>query len=497
MKIFLPEKLNLSDHIRRNPPPPIPKFSEAKLALLLCQIIVVPSNNRKLRDNDGFVPLATKILQRLVREYRQYLDYARDSGVILESPQFIQTVQCRHFKFHPQYDGIAKIYEPKNFRIPKFARTHFTNRVDLPKKFLFLAEPFESGLLSVKYEEAKDFFRRQYEHYLKNPDQIPWNYKKRRHKDPVEIYNTAMFILERLKIHDYNLKIDTTSGRLHSILTNMPKAMRHFLLFDGKHLFTIDVSNCQPYMMLKLFEPEFYLECLKKIEKRFFAQKLTNPLEKWREEGVRTGIDEQFNLYSVSGRRGRGIFRSSTDVNTLITLVNQVKTLDVQGFQKFYEITTTGGYYDFFQESLTHEVGEKFEDRNQVKVESLRILFTDNSYLNQEEAKAKKWFSRYFYTIYDITHFFKQYDKAFLPVLLQAMEAEIMLNRVSRRLFRERQQPDTPFFTIHDCMMSTVGQEELVQRVVKEEFARCMGVPPHLKFENYSSNSRKIVENPF
>src|ERR1043165_7359204 len=173
MKIFLPSKLSLHNHLKKNPPPAINKFSEAKLALLLSQIIVVAANNKKLRDQDGYVSLSSAMLQRMVREYREYLDYARDTKIVQEKPQFIVHQTCRHFRFHPDYDSKLKVFPTSDFRMPKFVRQNFSHNIELPRKYKFLAAPFESGELRIAYDPALDFIERQLNYYLEHPAEVP------------------------------------------------------------------------------------------------------------------------------------------------------------------------------------------------------------------------------------------------------------------------------------------------------------------------------------
>jgi hypothetical protein len=132
---------------------------------------------------------------------------------------------------------------------------------------------------------------------------------------------------------------------------------------------------------------------------------------------------------------------------------------------------------------------------NEVKVEVLRIFFSSNTFFKQETAKPKQWFAQSFNATYDIMHFLKQYDRSYFPSLLQRAEAEMMLSRVARRISREK--PDIPCFTVHDSIITTVGNEKYVSKVIKEEFGACVGTPPHLKLEYYTPESKKILSKPF
>jgi hypothetical protein len=64
---------------------------------------------------------------------------------------------------------------------------------------------------------------------------------------------------------------------------------------------------------------------------------------------------------------------------------------------------------------------------------------------------------------------------------LQRIESEIILNRVAKRIEIER--PDLPLFTIHDSVVTSVGNELYIQFVMKEEMENAIGLSPNMKIE--------------
>jgi len=81
---------------------------------------------------------------------------------------------------------------------------------------------------------------------------------------------------------------------------------------------------------------------------------------------------------------------------------------------------------------------------------------------------------------------------ATLAVLLQLIESYIMIDVVCRRIANEK--PDLPVFTIHDSLVTTVGNEEYIRYVMEEEILRMVGFKPSLKIE-YKINPEKDMEN--
>jgi hypothetical protein len=131
-------------------------------------------------------------------------------------------------------------------------------------------------------------------------------------------------------------------------------------------------------------------------------------------------------------------------------------------------------------------LGIKYEDRDEVKEVIFTVFFTANQFIGQPEAGLKRVFKNLFPTVYKIFSFIKKSDKTQLPKLLQCIESHIVLGRISKRIAEER--PDLPIFTIHDSVITTVGNEGYVEAIMKEELTLCVGYEPKLKFEYWRNN---------
>ena len=80
-----------------------------------------------------------------------------------------------------------------------------------------------------------------------------------------------------------------------------------------------------------------------------------------------------------------------------------------------------------------------------------------------------------------------------LPILLQRIESEIILNRVAKRIERER--PELPIFTIHDSVVTTVGNELYIQCVMKDEMDKAINLRPNTEIEYWNSNEVSLHDN--
>lgn len=68
-----------------------------------------------------------------------------------------------------------------------------------------------------------------------------------------------------------------------------------------------------------------------------------------------------------------------------------------------------------------------------------------------------------------------------LPILLQAIEAHIVLDLIVERITRE--QPNVRLFTIHDCVATIPEHVEYIKSVMFEMLYQAVGIPPTLKPE--------------
>ncbi len=57
--------------------------------------------------------------------------------------------------------------------------------------------------------------------------------------------------------------------------------------------------------------------------------------------------------------------------------------------------------------------------------------------------------------------------------LLQRLEAIFMIDIVCKRL--HQQYPKMDFYLLHDCIVTTVGNEAIVEKVIKEEMKAFIG----------------------
>ena len=126
--------------------------------------------------------------------------------------------------------------------------------------------------------------------------------------------------------------------------------------------------------------------------------------------------------------------------------------------------------------------------RKEVKVAMHVVLFTDNRYMGNNQYGSndlglKQFFKEVYPNVYEVFKIIKSKKKEVLPILLQAIEAELVLNRIVPRITKER--PYLPIFTLHDSVVTTQGNEEYIKQIILEESKKMLGFEPKLKKEDW------------
>jgi hypothetical protein len=83
MKYFIPDSIDIDLLISQIPTDSSKLIKKRYLLYVLDLITSIPANNKALILKDGFVPINAKMLQRKVRNYRQYLEYLVANNILL------------------------------------------------------------------------------------------------------------------------------------------------------------------------------------------------------------------------------------------------------------------------------------------------------------------------------------------------------------------------------------------------------------------------------
>ena len=256
----------------------------------------------------------------------------------------------------------------------------------------------------------------------------------------------AMRAVKRLASGDFYHKVDDNIGRFHSNLTGLKKELRNYITYDGKRLVNLDIKNSQPLLSGVLLKPKFY------------------------ERGEFFNIWSIKSLDSLLNNKLYILQHSIPSILNSIMLGESAESLIHKEFQEYLGITQSGNFYEAITPVLYP--GER-KDRQDIKTDVYIIFFSKNK-CGRRLKKNKMPFKKYFPTIYAIFNALKKHNQKVLSHILQRIESHIVIEKATRRIAEER--PELPIFTIHDSIATTVGDEEYVESVLKEEIKAITGL---------------------
>jgi hypothetical protein len=253
-------------------------------------------------------------------------------------------------------------------------------------------------------------------------------------------YNSIVSSATRIINGNIFYKVDSTSGRFHSNITNMNKGLRPYLRINDEPLINLDIKNSQPYLSTIL---------------------LTNP--------------------------GKVSYLTKNPAFAL--LLNTLKVSLSQDVKKYILLVNSGQIYEYLKNEFSIEGLEL--TRDETKRQVLRILFARNRMPKDEtNKKAREIFKSRFPKVYRIFSKIRGSEKGDkfhnykrFAILLQRIESFLMLDVILKRIYKEL--PGTIAITVHDSIMTGLltNNVDAVRKIMTEELTFFVGFAPNIKIE--------------
>ena len=478
MTFFLPSTLDL-DAITRACPPNFKPYKKDKLAYILHKISSIPATNKNLECIDDYVPLYSIALQNVVDNYKQYLNYAEDLGIIEGNKSYRVGFYSKSFRFMTAYRGGLIAYTPKDFCLLHKLRVYFDTQKKTVENHKYLTKWFNPKL-KIDFKKVEAFLDEEWQLKNDNKSLWIWDSSRKKFKSPYNQQLCSKLSAEFIARGEYHLKIDDNVHRFHSNLTNMRGLIRNAITYDGQNLVAVDIVNSQPYFSILLLSENFW-----SINTTSKKGLIINGLKR-----SSTEADPQrpfslfFNKNKVKTLKINNI-KHNINNSTIIMLVETMVGLTNKGMgedkNRFVDLVIEGKLYEYLETAFKRELSMENVTRDTAKIAVLLAFFSDNRFIGTEEAKPKKLFSLLFPSVYKVYATIKREDKVLLAVLLQNIESHFIVEVIGRRIAKE--YPKLPIFTIHDSIMTTVGNEQLVSAIMIEELTKGVGKAPKLKLD--------------
>lgn len=442
LSLYIPRKISLEELLENNPP----DFSYHKdyFAYILHLISALPSRNWELIDRKGFTLIGKSWLQKRIHGYKKYVDYLVSNGILEENRHYVVGVKPGGLK-------IANAYASELNEILITKRTLIKSIVHSNNKKFNLEKTEEMSFL-------KKWFNEKIEVDLEGATELLKTLAEKEDAESegedisVQRLNMRLLPLLELKLkQNLQFNIDNTGLRLHTPLTRTMKELRKFISYEGKTLCSIDIVNSQPYFCRLLFDETLF-------KKNNIKDKISNPLL------------TSHTLFPIML------------VEKIISIKNK------EDVKKFLNMVSGGVFYEIFGQVLKDAnliSGDipNSEIRDKVKDITFSAIYSANTSIGHNP--AIKIFAQLFPHVYEMFKIIKKGhgNSRHLPILLQKLEAELILEKICKSI--NKAYPGIPLFTVHDSIVTTEENVEVVKNFMLKILRKNIGIAPKLKVERW------------
>ncbi len=446
----VPSKIDLNSILIKDPP----AFKKGFKVDYLYYFIELLTNMMEFNDvdsNNGYINLSSSMMQTVVHNYNEYIEYLVKHRVIRRDKRYIPGVHSRGYILNGiNHDSEVALVEINDSLIrrnrAKEFRKNESDKKKLSTKYSYLTKWFNEKL-QIDERGALE----KVEELFPEPKGPIRGVKKGKASKMTKKY-CAKLAIHKIAKQDYHYSVDDNVGRFHSNLTNIKKELRHFITYDGETLVNVDIKNSQPLLSSVLFDPSFY----------------TN-----KKKGQRVNLYDFPSLFQYLVNNNK-----YTYTHTIIMLVKTLQKLDNKEVKQYLRMAKSGNFYQELSKAMYPK--QAFE---KVKMKELtyKVFFSSNRSIQGMNNRTKKEFKRKFQGIYEMFAAIKRKNHRALSHILQRIESEIMIQNVSKRISLEH--PTLPIYTIHDSILTTDGNQEYVAKIIKEEAFKITGLKVSLGIE--------------
>lgn len=426
---------------------------------LISDIIETTSQKFKNKEKDTWIPMCSKILKKEPYDYRNHIRYLCENlpnkGNILFRKDYA-TGRCYAYKLSSFYSKSAvtsQIITDK--KLIKFLKTKqgLKSNNKFKKTYFFLAKFFDNSRLKIDYENALNLNIEIYDEEL--------DYKKHLN-NAVQILNIAN---GEFRIY-FNPKTD---GRIHSQITQLSKKLRKFLTYDNKKLVEIDISASVPTFLYFILNN---LHC-----DNIHLSNIINNIHL-----------SNINISSQSYYTHYMFCKGSVSPDNIEVSSFGEEVLSGAFYESFWDEMSTIHHFDETlepDEYIYKNVKEICKRNFDGDMDDVRTVLKKNMlsmlnavpahYLNEEAVFNMKYES-----ILRWVKKFKSRDHRFFSYLILQTESYFMLHIMARN-FNKKYRGKLPLFTLHDCIVTTEENADLLFKFMKETFKKEIGFSPILK----------------
>lgn len=467
-ELWIPENLDIDEIIKTNYSAYMnSNLKKEKLLYVIDALIKSRANSwRELNESDSkFAPLSSVLLDLVIHNYKQYLDFLMQAGVIQSDYYYVVGEKCKGYCFAEEYTGKKLIpIETTDYGLHRgIGRLKEESSKKLKESirgYSYLTGWWDTGNLKIDTKAAFEWIDR---YKIERTSEVPENSDDRENQLKNIIDTCEDFKMQVRGINEGWLKYGFSGKghRFYNPISNLKKELRNYLTYEGKGLVSIDIKNSQPYFSILLHQVAFW-EAIRAKKSRI------------------RGIEEIGGVVNVG-------------IDDIIMLLKTPETQSYQRYQNqaFLRLVVEGKLYEYIQRNFSSLYPDRFNNRENTKKEVMRIFYSDPKKDSIPFYEPCCWFGQHFPVTYELFRIIKASDYTLLPVLLQRIESFIVIDTICKKI--SKSYPAIPLFTIHDSIVTMEENRAIVEAIMREELKAFVGHEPTLAVEVLSPSRWKPV----
>jgi len=444
--------------------PPAKRLRVSMLKYIVSTIIICILKRKEQHwSKHMFVALSSAILKCIAYNYESYFAYLEVLGVVERTESYQVGHYCKKAR-------IKWLYE--ELRQERITDSWLIRRLELSWK--------KSGK-----KEAPDYLRRWFNAQL-TIDEGAFSACC-----DLKVPMRGELAIKKIQSGDFSQHRSTKSLRLHSNLTSMSKLIRPYLKYDGVSLVSCDISTCHPFIIANtLLNPLFYSSnhiLVNNCHTKQLNNTYTNTIN----------LSSIIDIYNTSKAR-----RSEHEGYNVAEFNNTVREfLNEKDVAVFKKLVADGSIIDYLMEQIAPL------PRCKKKVKKILLMEIDKN--PKHNYRWSRRISALFPNVFRVINLYRdkgsdlnsalpwyraEKPHATLSVMLQFMESFLVVDQVCWRISLE--YPEVPLFTVHDCILTTEGNESIVRDYMESILVEIIGTKPRIKTE-YLRRQVKKASEPF
>lgn len=404
--------------------------------------------------DDGFVPLMSSILKNYYYDYKRYITF-------LKNKEFIEVRDG-----YSTFKGLSKQYKvipsQKPFRLIQYLPEDFVfskkvmgienkERIRADKTCKHLTKWLHPQFLSIRDTEANNLV----DELMRIGYYGHGHFEKRKQK------------IDLLAKGYISYKREGKDNRLHSILTNMPKDLRPFLLFEQeKQLISLDLKSSQPFMLAGL------MNLVIGGEDANIGIAVSKIVGSKRRKGIGSIINMWKENLSPSDIADFRVYMKIVLEDDIYDYIG--RNLSAEFIKKNFRF---GRYSDkFYSKYSKRKKWKSFDSKRDFsKVTFLEYLYSSGNNNEERIKEVKRILPK---AVSKFITSLKKHHKRDFPIFLQNLESFLIIDEITKKFAKK--YPNVPLYTIHDSVATTEEYVNLIKEAMEQELLEFFGIKPNI-----------------